>query len=57
MNARNTGRRTAEEGAKLIKAVMVLGNDWVRVGALVPGRKYLSTSVPTGGVYLGPAID
>jgi hypothetical protein len=33
-----TGRWTAEEDAKLTGAVTELGNDWVRVAALVPGR-------------------
>jgi hypothetical protein len=34
----DTARRTAEEDAKQTEAVTELGNDWVRVAALVPGR-------------------
>jgi hypothetical protein len=34
----NRGRWTAEEDANLTEAVTQLGNDWVRIAALVPGR-------------------
>jgi myb proto-oncogene protein len=34
----NRGRWTAEEDAKLTEAVTQLGNDWVRVAAMVPRR-------------------
>jgi hypothetical protein len=49
------GKWAAEEDAKLIGAVTELGNDWVRVATLVPGRSE-TLCANRWSKYLGPAI-
>jgi hypothetical protein len=52
----NKGKWTPEEDAKLIATVMELGNDWVRVAALVPRRTNAQCRKRWVG-YLDPTIE